>query len=687
MMRKGSDAAAVLAGLDEVRWAELSHAYGEAADTPELLRQVAAPDPEVAREAVSELHGSIFHQGTVYPATVPAVSFLAGLARHAPHRRAELTWMLGMLADSAHAYGDEFPEVREAVRAQLPALRALLADDDPEVREAAAYAAAHAGSAPGPLWARWRAEAEIPVRASLALALGQLDPAGAEPVLADAVLHAEPPVRVAAAIALLRAASPWPEGTITAVVEAIDAGATVTYCWAHGGDWSDELSTALAAPAVLDLLGRQLASHEPKTRRLALWGAAERCDASRSATTPIVALVAGALADPDPEVRDQAVDTLGRLGAAAGRHADSLAAIAAGFPWVAWEAGFTTEYRATQTLARLGDPRWVEPVCAAAAAGHRSTTLLQGARREPVVLATIRERLAAEPARADVLAAVLGGWRATEAVPELVAALPHAGRQAAWALLEVGHDDPAAVPDLRAFAAQNGGAAAALAVHRMTGDAQPLLQILRNALTNKSHAQVGAEAMVTGPGDVLRPLLPLARARLTGAADSTHPQRQAQVLAARIVAALDGVPPVLPTLRAVLAGGNTPACSAAELVADLAPAHGEALAECEPLLRDRLGDRWNRLAAARALARLGVPVGDLTEALIRGVTDYGGRYGLATIRELRAVDTIPALEDLATSDERLPVTASADALVWSDEALVEGIRATIADLRATTPGR
>ncbi|MCW3819880.1 hypothetical protein ONA91_36130 [Micromonospora sp. DR5-3] len=174
---------------------------------------------------------------------------------------------------------------------------------------------------------------------------------------------------------------------------------------------------------------------------------------------------------------------------------------------------------------------------------------------------------------------------------------------------------------------------------------------------------------------------PPARAQLTGAAARTYPQREAQILAARVVATLDGVRPVLATVRAVLAAGQTPARSAADLVADLAPPHRDALSEFHQLLHDRLGDRWSRVAAARALARLGMPTANLTAPLVNGVTDYAGRYGLATILELRAVETIPGLEKLADGDDRLPVASSADDLVWADELLTERIRATIAALR------
>lgn len=75
--------ALVLDRLDEAGWAGLSHAYGSAEDVPALLRQ-AGSGGDGAGDAISELYGSLFHQGTVYPATAAAVPFLAELARSAP---------------------------------------------------------------------------------------------------------------------------------------------------------------------------------------------------------------------------------------------------------------------------------------------------------------------------------------------------------------------------------------------------------------------------------------------------------------------------------------------------------------------------------------------------------------------------------------------------------------------------
>jgi hypothetical protein len=70
----------MLSGLDGVAWEGLQHAYGVADDLPEVIRAAASADEQEAREALEGLFGSVFHQGTVYPASVAVVPFVAELA-------------------------------------------------------------------------------------------------------------------------------------------------------------------------------------------------------------------------------------------------------------------------------------------------------------------------------------------------------------------------------------------------------------------------------------------------------------------------------------------------------------------------------------------------------------------------------------------------------------------------------
>ncbi len=136
-----------LAGLDALDWAALSHAYGDATDTPGLLRDLGGPDWE---SALDGLAASILHQGTVYPATIPAIAFLASIAGDAaaPGRWGALAFLTAY-ADSvaagwttnAHYLPDDTDivafdrDARAALASAAQAVvRLLLPDADAEVR-------------------------------------------------------------------------------------------------------------------------------------------------------------------------------------------------------------------------------------------------------------------------------------------------------------------------------------------------------------------------------------------------------------------------------------------------------------------------------------------------------------------------------------------------------------------------
>ncbi len=69
--------------LDDARWAELTHAYGQATDIPDLLRQLATspgPTSDYRVEPWFTLWSSLCHQGDVYTASYAAVPHLVHLA-------------------------------------------------------------------------------------------------------------------------------------------------------------------------------------------------------------------------------------------------------------------------------------------------------------------------------------------------------------------------------------------------------------------------------------------------------------------------------------------------------------------------------------------------------------------------------------------------------------------------------
>ncbi|TFG17438.1 MAG: HEAT repeat domain-containing protein [Promethearchaeota archaeon] len=68
-------------GLDDVDWDNLEHAYGKASDVPILLKDLISKDPETRENALWELYGNIYHQGTRYEATVYAIPFIFQVIR------------------------------------------------------------------------------------------------------------------------------------------------------------------------------------------------------------------------------------------------------------------------------------------------------------------------------------------------------------------------------------------------------------------------------------------------------------------------------------------------------------------------------------------------------------------------------------------------------------------------------
>jgi hypothetical protein len=94
-------------GLDSVDWGGLAHAYGPATNVPDLLRGLAAND-DGWDEVLSEVCGSVLHQGSTYSSTAATVRVLAGLAaapQLAPRRRLDLLYIL-FLAGSALAQAE-----------------------------------------------------------------------------------------------------------------------------------------------------------------------------------------------------------------------------------------------------------------------------------------------------------------------------------------------------------------------------------------------------------------------------------------------------------------------------------------------------------------------------------------------------------------------------------------------------
>ena len=172
MRSKFGEETLILGDLDEVDWASLTHAYGDATDVPGLLRSLLFVDPKAREEASYKLFGNVWHQGTVYGASAAVVPFLysmliapevqdkpiiahllaciaggAGyLEVHAVDPLGESSWRKILAEQGKSLAGElarEASEVGSVRRAASPSLRRLLpflGDDEADIRWSVATA-------------------------------------------------------------------------------------------------------------------------------------------------------------------------------------------------------------------------------------------------------------------------------------------------------------------------------------------------------------------------------------------------------------------------------------------------------------------------------------------------------------------------------------------------------------------
>ena len=140
-------------GIDDIDWASMVHAYGDASDVPQLLRGLASADPEERDIALDGMYGAVHHQGDVYDSTVACLPFLFDLVADASV--ADRGSLVGLLCSIA---GEEEPDPEEigglfedeeedaawvanfltasaTVRGRAAFFLDLLADPDPGLRE------------------------------------------------------------------------------------------------------------------------------------------------------------------------------------------------------------------------------------------------------------------------------------------------------------------------------------------------------------------------------------------------------------------------------------------------------------------------------------------------------------------------------------------------------------------------
>jgi hypothetical protein len=446
---------------------------------------------------------------------------------------------------------------------------------------------------------------------------------------------------------------------------------------------------------------------KPETRKDGVWRITVRAQRRRSAPARLLPLIRPLLDDPEETVRSEVVHAFRRCGNATMRYVDDVARVAARYPRTAASTGFTPESYAVGTLMLLGDARWVDAVCAATAE-PQSKLKLDTIPCTSHVFDNVTQRLvelvATRPDHPAIplLAHALGSWGAdaATAIPGLMAALPDAplgadGFAVARALVRIGCGDAALLPHLRALLAEQRDdydpdlfdVEAARAIWRLAHDLRPLAELLGTVLDTHEPRLIRTahHAAVSDAGGELHALVPQAAVHLTGSLAETVEQQGQQVLAARLVWVATSDPTsVLPTVRAVLAGGGWPALPAAGLVADLADGAVE-LADLVPLLRALLRDPLVRADAARALWRLGEPPSQLSARLVDAIAEGWHSRGdpISTLVDMGAVDAVPRLEQLANQDERVVDSGVDDDIVWEDEALQTSLREAVAALRSS----
>lgn len=71
-----------LGEIDDIPWHTLSHAYGSAHNVPKDIKRLTSSNTEYRHNALWNLFGSIYHQGTLYSATVESVPFILKILKN-----------------------------------------------------------------------------------------------------------------------------------------------------------------------------------------------------------------------------------------------------------------------------------------------------------------------------------------------------------------------------------------------------------------------------------------------------------------------------------------------------------------------------------------------------------------------------------------------------------------------------
>ncbi|MFF8915171.1 HEAT repeat domain-containing protein [Streptomyces sp. NPDC015032] len=180
----------MFAGIDEVDWASMEHAYGPADDVPAMLRGLASGDPVEREAGLDGMYGAVHHQGDVYDCTLACIPFLFELVVDPGIQdRGSIVELLTSIGgiDLDEDDEDEIDEeeiegaanyamAATAVAAGAGAFCELMADEDPGVRLATPLALATLHNRPARVLALLRER--LPVEPSEEVRLALVEAAG-----------------------------------------------------------------------------------------------------------------------------------------------------------------------------------------------------------------------------------------------------------------------------------------------------------------------------------------------------------------------------------------------------------------------------------------------------------------------------------------------------------------------------
>ncbi|RNL83217.1 hypothetical protein [Halostreptopolyspora alba] len=537
-----------LRGIDDVDWGRLHHAHGEASDIPEALRDTIGDDPRIAEEALDHLFDTLHHQGTLYPATPPAVPFLAELAL-APRtpRRAGFVELLASIATADNATVEVLSGVRAALAERAGRLPDLLDAPDPWLRHLATLLVGHLPvSHPAPLVTRLRervtSEDDPRTQAGLVAAAARLDPDHGSTWLREETAPDRPPGSRAGALwSIAVNGLEWDQRTTTAVAAVWgNEEPPVDSEWAWAEAPFTDIVTRLCERGDTPAAARTCRDvYDSGAATTAVRAATSLARRSRSAREPVAPVIADGVAHPDPGVRRRATRAARDIPQAGHAATDPLARLVdAGRPESDRDTQdlFDTALRA---LISTGDTRWRAPLLTGLPAGDVPPNAIAALIETDVpcdaeLLSAVRARLAAlTPAflsdgpishqahnELTHLVRVLWQWgaEAADALPELIPLIGSGHPAVVHALTAMGSAASDALPRLRDRCAREEERVAdrqqhAEAVLAIAGDPEPLAAVADAALA-AGEVAVALECRERA-GAPPEPLIPTVRDLLT----------------------------------------------------------------------------------------------------------------------------------------------------------------------------